>query len=134
MGRICVDVGSGVSEKLTLVKNEDGSWRSWDDSLDFKSEDLETMEVVPVTAPTTEKDSDGMSVEERVSVSLAVGRYLKRAEEFNAASREFTKACKDLRKCLGTKARLIANINGKHYLVTSDRDGNFDVELVDSAD
>lgn len=71
-----------------------------------------------------------LDIERRVAISLAVGRYLRSADRFNEASREFTGACKSLRKQLGTDQRFVVQIDFKHYLVTSDRDGNFDVELV----
>ncbi len=71
-----------------------------------------------------------LDIERRVAISLAVGRYLRSADRFNEASREFTGACKSLRKQLGIDQRFVVQIDFKHYLVTSDRDGNFDVELV----
>lgn len=71
-----------------------------------------------------------LDIERRVAISLAVGRYLRSADRFNEASREFTGACKSLRKQLGTDQRFVVQIDFKHYLVISDRDGNFDVELV----
>lgn len=71
-----------------------------------------------------------LDIERRVALSLAVGRYLRSADRFNQASRDFTGACKSLRKQLGTKQRFVAQIDFKHYLVTSDRDGNFDVEAI----
>jgi hypothetical protein len=69
-------------------------------------------------------------IEQRVSISLAVGRYLRAAERFNEASRDFTDACKTLRKQLGASQRFIVQLDWKHYLVTSDADGNFDVEHI----
>jgi len=71
-----------------------------------------------------------LDIERRVAISLAVGRYLRSADRFNEASREFTGACKSLRKQLGIDQRFVVQIDFKNYLVTSDRDGNFDVELV----
>ncbi|GAA4446416.1 hypothetical protein [Novipirellula rosea] len=71
-----------------------------------------------------------LDIERRVALSLAVGRYLRSADRFNQASRDFTGACKSLRKQLGTNQRFVAQIDFKHYLVTSDRDGNFDVEAI----
>jgi hypothetical protein len=52
------------------------------------------------------------------------------ADRFNEASRDFTGACKSLRKQLGTNQRFVAQIDFKHYLVTSDRDVNFDIEAI----
>ncbi|MCM2372748.1 hypothetical protein [Aporhodopirellula aestuarii] len=71
-----------------------------------------------------------LDIERRVALSLAVGRYLRSADRFNEASRDFTGACKSLRKQLGTNQRFVAQIDFKHYLVTSDRDGNFDIEAM----
>lgn len=75
---------------------------------------------------------NGLDIEKRVGLSLAVGRYLRSAERFNEASREFTGACRSLRKRLGSEQRFVVQVDWKHYLVTSDRDGNFDVEPIAS--
>ena len=75
---------------------------------------------------------NGLDIEKRVSISLAVGRYLRSAERFNEASREFTGACRSLRTQLGSEQRFVVQVDWKHYLVTSDRDGNFDVEPITS--
>lgn len=71
-----------------------------------------------------------MDIERRVALSLAVGRYLRSADRFNQASLEFTGACKSLRQQLGNEQRFVVQVDWKHYLVTSDRDGNFDVEPI----
>lgn len=71
-------------------------------------------------------------IERRVAISLAVGRYLRSADRFNEASREFSGACKTLRKQLDANQRFVVQVDFKHYLVTADRDGNFDVEHIQS--
>ena len=73
-----------------------------------------------------------LDIERRVAISLAVGRYLRSAETFNNASRDFTAACRSLRKQLGRDQRFVVQVDFKHYLVTSDRDGNFDIEAIES--
>ncbi|WP_168565123.1 hypothetical protein [Crateriforma spongiae] len=73
-----------------------------------------------------------LGLDRRVGISLAVGRYLRSAERFNDASRDFTGACRSLRKQLGPDQRFVVQIDFKYYLVTSDRDGNFDIEHVPS--
>ncbi len=73
-----------------------------------------------------------LNIERRVALSLAVGRYLRLADRFNEASKEFTGACKSLRLQLGAEQRFVVLIDFKHYLVTSDRDGNFEVEHIQS--
>jgi predicted class III extradiol MEMO1 family dioxygenase len=72
----------------------------------------------------------GLDIERRVSISLAVGRYLRAADRFQEVSREFTGACKTLRKQLGSDQRFVVQVDFKHYLVTSDSAGNFDVEAI----
>ncbi|TWT51073.1 hypothetical protein Pla22_38490 [Rubripirellula amarantea] len=74
----------------------------------------------------------GLDIERRVAISLAVGRYLRSADRFNDASKDFTGACKSLSKQLGSKQRFVVQVDFKHYLVTSDRDGNFDIEPITS--
>jgi len=73
-----------------------------------------------------------LDIERRVGLSLAVGRYLRSADRFNESSRDFTGACKSLRKQLGPEQRFVVQVDFKHYLVTSDRDGNFDIEPIAS--
>ena len=72
------------------------------------------------------------SIEKRVAISLAVSRYLRAADRFQEASSDFTCACKSLRKQLGSDQRFVVQVDFKHYLVTSDNDGNFDIEAIDS--
>ena len=73
-----------------------------------------------------------LDIERRVAISLAVGRYLRSADRFQEASKDFTGACKTLRKQMGVQQRFVVQVDFKHYLVTSDRDGNFDIEPIAS--
>lgn len=73
-----------------------------------------------------------LDIERRVAISLSVGRYLRSSQRFNDASKEFTDACKTLRKELGSVQRFVIQNDFKHYLVTSDREGNFEVEQIQS--
>ncbi len=73
-----------------------------------------------------------MDIDQRVNVSLALQRYLGAVERFESASREFNNACQAIRDVLPKASRFVANISHKHFLVTSDREGNFEVEQVDS--
>lgn len=70
-------------------------------------------------------------IETRVNRSLAVGRYLRAFARFEAATKEFNEACSALRDQLTEPSRFITKIDFKHYLVTSDKEGNFDVEELD---
>ena len=73
-----------------------------------------------------------LDIDRRVAISLAVSRYLRSADRFNEASRDFTGSCKSLRKQLGSDQRFVVQVDFRHYLATSDRDGNFDIEHIQS--
>lgn len=73
-----------------------------------------------------------MAIEQRVSVSLALQRYLQAVQRFEVASKEFNESCQTIRQELPRESRFVANISHQHYLVTSDREGNFEVESVDT--
>ena len=75
---------------------------------------------------------DPTDIERRVAISLAIGHYLLSADRFNEASRDFTASCKSLRKSLGTDQRFVVQVDFKHYIVTSDCDGNFDVTPIEA--
>jgi hypothetical protein len=72
--------------------------------------------------------SSESKIENRVNTTLAVGRYLRSMDRFEAASKEFNEACTSLRNQLTTPSRFITKIDFKHYLVTSDQERNFEVE------
>lgn len=67
-------------------------------------------------------------IETRVAVSLAIGRYLRAVDRFEAASQEFNEACSSLRSQLAQPSRFIAKVDFKYVLVTSDQERNFEVE------
>ena len=72
------------------------------------------------------------SIEQRVSLSLAVGRYLQSSERFQEVSTDFTKACKELRNKLGKDSRFVIQVDFKHYIVSRAADGNFEVDPIQS--
>jgi hypothetical protein len=47
---------------------------------------------------------------------------------FETATMEFNQACSMLRNQLSEPSRFIARVDSRHYLVTSDRDRDFEVE------
>ena len=69
-----------------------------------------------------------MDIETRVAISLAIGRYLRAMAKFETATMEFNQACSMLRNHLSEPSRFIARVDSRHYLVTSDRDRDFEVE------
>lgn len=73
-----------------------------------------------------------MNIEQRVTISLSLQRYMRALERFNSACKEFNEACHTVRETLPRQSRFVANVSHQHYLVTSDREGNFEVEQVDT--
>ena len=73
-----------------------------------------------------------MDIEQRITISLALQKYLRAVEGFEAASNEFNDSCQAIRNAIPPDSRFVANISHQHYLVTSDNEGNFEVESVDT--
>jgi hypothetical protein len=71
-------------------------------------------------------------IDQRVALSLSLQRYLRASAEFETASQAFTDASNSLRNDLPRDGRFVAQFSFRHYLVTSDRDGNFDVERIET--
>ena len=67
-------------------------------------------------------------IETRVNISLALARYLRAVDRFEAANKEFNEACSVLRNQLVEPSRFVTQIDFQHYLVTSDQERNFEVE------
>jgi hypothetical protein len=67
-------------------------------------------------------------IETRVNISLALARYLRAVDRFEAATKEFNEACSVLRNQLVEPSRFVTQIDFQHYLVTSDQERNFEVE------
>jgi hypothetical protein len=72
-----------------------------------------------------------MDIETRVTISLAVQRYLRAVEQFESASKDFNEACTAMREVLPDGIRMVAQIQHQHYLVTSE-DKNFEVEPLET--
>ena len=73
-----------------------------------------------------------MSIEQRGHCLARLQRYLRAVERFEAASNEFNESCQTIRQALPRESRFVANIMHQHYLVTSDNEGNFEVESIDT--
>lgn len=74
----------------------------------------------------------GADVLSRVERSLAIAAYVRAEKRFSDASQAFNEACQDVRKKIGKSAKFVAKIDWQTYLVTSDDEGNFSVEPIDS--
>ncbi len=73
-----------------------------------------------------------LNIQTQITLSLSLQRYLRAVERFEAASKEFTEACSTIRESLPKPSRFVAAISYQHYLVTSDQEGNFEVERLES--
>ena len=73
-----------------------------------------------------------LDINSRINVALAVGNYLQAIDQFDVASQALARSCSVLRKQLRGPARFVVQVEYRHYLITSDREGNFEVELVES--
>ena len=81
--------------------------------------------------PQTDSQQRGLSIDERVAVSLAVQRYLRALAKFEEASNDFNTACTGMRSVLKEKGRFACNVNHEMHLISFDGEGNFNVETVD---
>jgi hypothetical protein len=82
---------------------------------------------------TTQKDKsvERMDIEQRVTISLAISRYLRALDRLELASKEFNEACQHARSVFPKSTRFIANVDHKHWLITIGESGDFEVEPVD---
>lgn len=72
-------------------------------------------------------------VHEKLEIGSAVRSYLRDFEQFERASKDFSESCQALRAKLKPNSRFVYRMDyGRMYLVTSDKDGNFNVEAIDS--
>jgi hypothetical protein len=72
-------------------------------------------------------------VHEKLEIGSAVRSYLRDVKQFERASKDFSESCQALRAKLKPNSRFVYRMEyGSMYLVTSDSDGNFNVEPVDS--
>ena len=74
--------------------------------------------------------TNSLSIEKRIDLSVALREYLQAVEQFDKAFQTFNDACANMRKQLSEPQRFIAQVRFEHYLVTSDAEGNFDVEPI----
>lgn len=93
---------------------------------------LETIKKLNDEATKKTQPSSHMDIQTRVAVSLAIGRYLRAADRFEAASLEFNESCQSLRKTLPRESHFVANVTHQHYVVTCDHEGNFDINQIDT--
>ena len=76
--------------------------------------------------------SSRLTIDQRVGASLALQRYIRAVERFEAATDEMNEACHAVRLNVPNDSQFVANIQHQMYLVSTDNEGNFDVQKVDS--
>ncbi len=72
-------------------------------------------------------------IERRISIALAIGRYVKALDSYHAASREFKEACSYVRSRSQWPLPVRNEDQLSTLLVTADEEGNFEVEEIDFA-
>ncbi len=72
-----------------------------------------------------------MDIDKRVSLALAMRRYLQTSERFNQASTEFNEACQEVRQQAERDARYVIRIDYRHWLMEIDSQGNFEIEEIE---
>jgi hypothetical protein len=71
------------------------------------------------------------SIDERVSLAIAVRRYLQSNDRFHSASKDFDEACHEVRKLASRDSRYVVRIDYRHWLLEIDSQGNFEVEEIE---
>jgi len=74
----------------------------------------------------------GLSIDERVTIQLAVQRYVRAMERFEFATKEFNESCCSIREVAPRPIRVIARIDHQNYLFTMDSESNFELEIIES--
>jgi hypothetical protein len=73
-----------------------------------------------------------MDIETRVTLTLAIRRYLRAAERFEEAQKEFSESCANIRFVIReSPIRAAVNIDHKMMIFECDTEKNFSVEPID---
>jgi hypothetical protein len=73
-----------------------------------------------------------LDIEKRVEIQLAIGNYLRAIERFEKASHDFNESCQRVRECVPRSRRFIVNHNHQMHMITTDTDGSFQVEQIET--
>jgi hypothetical protein len=71
------------------------------------------------------------SIDERVSLAVAVHRYLQASDRFHSASKDFDEACHELRQQASRDSRYVVRIDYRHWLLEIDSQGNLEIEEIE---
>jgi hypothetical protein len=70
-------------------------------------------------------------IDKRVSLAMAVRRYLQATDRFHQASTEFERACGEVRQQAAREGRYVIEIDYRHWLLEIDAQGNFELEEIE---
>lgn len=75
-----------------------------------------------------------LDIEQRVALSIAIGNHVRAFDRLNDAQKAYQDSCCSLRELAKSHGpmKMIANVSGSCVLIVSDKDGNFDLEQIDS--
>lgn len=71
------------------------------------------------------------TTDERVSLAIAVRRYLQASDRFHSASKDFDEACHEVRELASRDSRYVVHIDYRHWLLEIDSQGNFEIEEIE---
>lgn len=87
-------------------------------------------ESVCVSGVSVQPGGPRLSIEDRVSTTLMVQRYVRALSKFEEANRDFDEACLAIRGKLKGSGKFFTRVDYCAYLVEVDNEGNFTVEQV----
>jgi hypothetical protein len=71
------------------------------------------------------------TIDQQVSLSVAVRRYLQASERYHRAAREFQEACEGVRERAALQARYVIEVDFRHWLLETDDQGNFEMDEIE---
>ena len=70
-------------------------------------------------------------IEHQISIAIAVGQYLRAKNRAIESQAELLQAASKIEEQVGADQRFVVEVEHKHYLLTSDECGEFDIEPVE---
>lgn len=83
-----------------------------------------------IEQPSAEDTQVRKSIEERIATTLKISAYIRAAEKFEQASKDFAEACAEIRNNL-QPSRFVTKVDYKSYLVTIEENKDFKVEPIE---
>ena len=70
-------------------------------------------------------------IEKQISIAIAVGQFLRAENRAIELEAEALEARSKLEEQVGPDQRFVVKVEHEHYLLTTDAEGIFDIELVE---